>query len=59
MDLINLLLVPLVSITAYYAFASAHAYARSHKWMKTIYAMTAGVLLAGCAFYLIAKAVNL
>ena len=58
MDLINLLLVPLVSITAYYAFASAHAYARSHKWMKTLYATTAGGLLAGCAFHADGSALN-
>lgn len=56
--MINLLLVPLVGLAAYYAIASAYRYTRCSKWMNTAWAMAAGLLLAGCALYLIAKAAN-
>lgn len=58
MDLINLLLVPLLSLAAYYAFASAYSYARSRKLTTAAWTLAAGLLLAGCALYLISRAVE-
>lgn len=59
MDLINLLLVPLVGMAAYYAFASAYAYARRRKWIHAAWTTAAGILLAGCGLYLVFRAIDL
>ncbi|HEY0597517.1 hypothetical protein [Sphingopyxis sp.] len=59
MDLINLLLVPLLGLAGYYAFASGLAYVRARKWVNGVFAMTAATLLAGCGSYLIARAMIL
>jgi hypothetical protein len=58
MDLINLLLVPLVGIAAYYAFASAYGHARRSKWMHAAWTTAAGMLLAGCGLYLVFRAIH-
>lgn len=58
MDLINLLLLPPIGIAAYYAFASAYSYARSSRLTNAGWTMASGLLLTGCALYLIVKAAD-